>query len=83
MCAFSTPWGRECFTRMPFGLDSASEVLQERNNRTFGDIPNVHVIEDDLHDCAGKTEEEHDSRYLVVWTQFVAMFFVVVSTMYI
>ena len=48
MCAFGTPWGRECFTRMPFGLDSASEVLQERNNRTFGDIPNVHVIADDL-----------------------------------
>ena len=59
MCAFSTPWGRKCFTRMPFGLASASEVLQERNDLTFGDIPNVHVIADDLI-VAGKTEEEHD-----------------------
>ncbi len=58
MCAFSTPWGRKCFTRMPFGLASASEVLQERNDRTFGDIPNVHVIANDLI-VAGKTEEEH------------------------
>ena len=36
MCAFSTPWGRKCFTRMPFELASASEVLQEGDDRTFG-----------------------------------------------
>ena len=59
MCAFSTPWGRKCFTRMPFGLASASEVLQERNDRTFGDLPNVHVIADDLI-VAGENEKEHD-----------------------
>ncbi len=34
MCAFSTPWGRKCFTRAPFVLASASEVLQERNDHT-------------------------------------------------
>ena len=53
------PWGRTCFTRMPFGLASACEVLQERNDRTFGDIPNVYMIADDLI-VTGNTEEEHD-----------------------
>ncbi len=42
---------------MPFGL----EVLQERNDRTFRDIPNVHVTADDLI-VADKTEEEDDKE---------------------
>ena len=44
---------------MPFGLASASEVLQERNDRTFGDLQNVQVIADDLM-VAGENEKEHD-----------------------
>ena len=59
MCAFSTPWGRNCFTRIRFGLASASEVLQERNDRTFGDLQNIHVIADDLI-VAGENEKKHD-----------------------
>ena len=68
MCAFSTPWSRKCFTRMPFRLASASEVLQERNNLTFGDIPNIHGIADDLI-VAGKTEEEYDKALAQVLQQ--------------
>jgi len=48
LTTFHTPWGRKRFLRMPFGISSASEVMQKRNHETFGDIPGVHVIADDL-----------------------------------
>ena len=59
LCTFNTPWGRKRFLRMPFGISSASEILQQRNDETFGNIPNVYVIADDLI-IAGKDEQEHD-----------------------
>ena len=31
LCTFYTPWGRRRFTRMPFGILSASEIMQKRN----------------------------------------------------
>ena len=64
-CTFSTPWGRKRFLRMPFGLSSASEILQQRNDDTFGDIDIVRVIADDLI-IAGKDEQEHDTALLAV-----------------
>ena len=30
-CTFNTPWGRKRFLRMPFGIPSASEIMQKRN----------------------------------------------------
>ena len=59
-CTFNTPWGRKRFLRMPFGISSASEVMQKRNEETFGDISGVHVIADDLI-IAAATEQEHDA----------------------
>ena len=59
LCTFHTPWGRKRFKRMPFGLSSASEVLQQRNEETFGDIPNVFIVADDII-IAGSDESEHD-----------------------
>ena len=47
-CAFNTPWGRKRFLCMPFGICSASEIMQKRNEETFGDIAGVHVIADDM-----------------------------------
>ena len=44
---------------MPFGISSASEVMQKRNEETFGNISGVHIIADDLIIAAGN-EEEHD-----------------------
>ncbi|XP_013408762.1 uncharacterized protein K02A2.6-like [Lingula anatina] len=60
LCTFHTPWGRKRFKRMPFGISSASEVMQKRNEEAFGDIPGVHVIADDMI-IAGSSEAEHDS----------------------
>jgi hypothetical protein len=59
MCTFHTPWGRKRFLRMPFGISSASEVLQKRNEEAFADIPCVHIIADDII-VAAPSEEEHD-----------------------
>ena len=44
---------------MPFGLSSAIEVMQKRNEEIFGDISGVHVIADDLI-IAAPTEKQHD-----------------------
>ena len=59
LCTFNTPWGRKHFLRMPFGISSAIKVLQQRNDDTFGDISNVHIVADDLI-IAGRDEREHD-----------------------
>lgn len=60
LTAFNTPWGRMRFLRMPFGICSASEVMQKRNMETFGDIHNVHIIGDDMI-IAAVDNEEHDA----------------------
>ena len=59
-CTFNTPWGRKRFLCMPFGISSASEVMQKSNKETFSDISGVHVIADDLT-IATATEQEHDA----------------------
>ena len=59
MCTFNTPFGRYRFVRMPFGICSASEVLQKRVYKVFGDMQGVEVIADDMI-ISGATEEEHD-----------------------
>ena len=50
---------------MPFGISSASEVLQKRNQQLFGCIPNVHIVADDMI-VAPDTEQEHDSALKTV-----------------
>ena len=65
LCTFNTPWGRKRFLGMPFGISSASEVLQQRNDDTFGGIPNVSIVADDLI-IAGKDEHEHDAALIHV-----------------
>ena len=59
LCTFSTPFGRYRFTRMPFGLASASEVFQKRNEAAFDGIDGVHIMADDII-IAAATVEEHD-----------------------
>ena len=52
---------------MPFGITSASEVLQKWTYKTFGDIPNVHIVANDML-IAAKTEAEHDNTLRKVMT---------------
>ena len=60
LCTFHTPWGRKRFLRMPFGISSASEVMQKRNKEAFADIQGVNVIPDDFI-IAARNEIEHDA----------------------
>lgn len=59
LCTFNTPWGRFRFLRLPFGIKSASEVFQQKNCETFGDIQGVHIIADDMI-IAASSDQEHD-----------------------
>ena len=59
LCTFNTPWGRYRFKRLPFGIKSASEVFQQHNCETFGDIEGVHIVADDMI-IAATSEQQHD-----------------------
>ena len=64
---FNTPFGRYRFTRLPFGIKSATEVFQNHMSELFADIEGVKVIADDL--IWGKDDEEHDARLKEVLTR--------------
>ena len=65
LTTFSTPFRRYYFIRMPFGICSASEVLQKRAYQTFGDIADVHIIADDMI-LASENEKDHDQLITTV-----------------
>ena len=64
---FNTPFGRYRFTRLPFGIKSATEVFQNHMSELFADMEGVKVIADDL--IWGKDDEEHDARLKEVLTR--------------
>ena len=57
LCTFATPFGRYRFIRMPFGLKSASEVFQKRNEAAFEGIEGIHIVADDIIIAASNVEE--------------------------
>ena len=63
LCTFNTHFGRYRFKRMPFGISSAPEVFQKKNEALFGDIDGVEVIFDDII-VAATDEKEHDETML-------------------
>ncbi|KAJ8349864.1 hypothetical protein SKAU_G00249940 [Synaphobranchus kaupii] len=60
LCTFNIPWGRFRFLRLPFGIKSASEVFQQKNCETFGHIPGVHIIAEDMIIAASSDQENAD-----------------------
>ena len=60
LCTFNSPFGRYRFLRCPFGISSAPEVFQKRNDQLFGDIEGVHMVFDD-RTIGGKDDAEHYS----------------------
>jgi hypothetical protein len=61
LTTFSTPFGRYCFTRMPFGIKSAQEVFQKRISQHLDDLEGVATEIDDIL-IWGSDEQEHDAR---------------------
>lgn len=61
LTTFITPFGRFCFTRLPYGINSASEIYQRKMEELLAGIEGVHSIIDDII-IHGKTKEEHDFR---------------------
>lgn len=59
LLTFNTPFGRYSFKRMPFGLNSSQDIFQRAVDQTFGDIPDVYGIADDLL-VAAETKKEFD-----------------------
>lgn len=59
LCTFNTPYGRYKFLRLPYGINSASEVFHKKMYEQFDDIQDVCLFVDDLL-IYGKTKEEHD-----------------------
>ena len=45
---FNTPFGWYHFTRMPFGLKSASEVFQKQKEAVFQGTEGIHIVADDI-----------------------------------
>lgn len=60
LLCFATPFGLKIFTRLAFGVASAPEECQAKNEQLFGQIPNVQVYIDDII-VSGATEQEHDT----------------------
>lgn len=58
--AFATPFGRYRFLRMPFGINSASEVFQRAMEQIFAGFPCAIIVDDII--VGGKGEKEHDEN---------------------
>jgi hypothetical protein len=61
LTTFITPQGRFCFTRLPFGISSASEFFQKRLAEILDGLDGTTNHIDDVL-VWGHTQEEHDQR---------------------
>lgn len=61
LCTFNTPHGRFSFTRLPYGIKSASEVYQKIVSEMLNDLDGCESIIDDIL-IWGKDNNEHDAR---------------------
>ena len=61
LTTFNTPFGRYCYNRLPFGINSAQEVMQKKMEQAYEGLDGVHVLVDDIL-ITGKSEAEHDER---------------------
>ena len=60
LCTFNTPFGRYSYLHLPFGILSTPAVFQRKNYELFGDIPNIHIVFDDII-IAAVNDPKHDT----------------------
>ena len=63
--AFSTPYGKFRWLKLPFGLKIASDVFQERLDRVLALMPITIGIADDIV-IYGENEIEHDACFITL-----------------
>lgn len=61
LTTFMTPFGRFCYQRLPFGINSGPEHFQRQVHRVLENAEGVVCLMDDILVC-GQTQEEHDHR---------------------
>lgn len=61
LTTFITPWGRYCFTRLPFGISIGPEYFQARMKEALAGCPGVEPLQDDTV-VAGKDLEDHNKK---------------------
>ena len=61
LTTFITPFGRFCYTRLPFGISSGPEVFHREMTHILSGIPGVIVDIDDVL-IGGRGDREHDER---------------------
>lgn len=60
LTTFSTPFGQYRFLKMPFGINSASEVFQHSMEQIFAGYPCAVIVDDVL--VGGCTVKEHNDN---------------------
>ena len=65
LTTFLTPFGRYCFTKLPFGISSGPEPFQKRMSQTLSRLDGIVCLIDDVL-VMGKNAKEHDERLLAV-----------------
>ena len=68
LTTFIKPWGRYCYTRLPFGISSAPEHFQKSMQKIIKDFPGVGCQMDDII-VYGANQAEHDKRLEAVLTR--------------
>ena len=64
---FNSPHGRYRFLRLPFGLICAQDIFQKKVDETFGDLPGVTGIADDIIVYGYKEDHsDHDANLRAV-----------------
>ena len=61
LTTFITPFGRFCYTRLPFGISSGPEIFHREMTHILAGVPGVIVDIDDVL-IGGKGNAEHDER---------------------
>ena len=65
LTTFNTPWGKYCFTRLPFGLKVSSDVFQQQLDAVLAQLHNITNIADDVLVNA-PDDRQHDIALLVL-----------------
>ena len=61
LTTFIPPFGRFCYTRLPFGISSGPEIFYREMTHILAGVPGVIVDIDDVL-IGGKGDQEHDDR---------------------